>query len=1482
VGSGNNVYLQQGAVISGGLLTTSGGGLIEVATGQSGSLDGSSQGAITNAGTFLVADSGALFVSGVIDNTGTINLASTGDNTDLRIADGTTLTGGGTVLLSDSSNNRIFGSVNNGNETLTNLNNTIEGAGQFSASNRIAVVNGGTIAATGTNALVMALTTNLSPGLTNQAGGLLLATGSGGLQITTGSVSNLGTVEAKDGSSVTYSSGVTDLNNVSGTLTGGVWEAVASGHGATISVTGGAVTTDAADIILSGPGSVFQAGNGNTFTPIDTSLTTIAAGGELDVLNGRNFTTTNAFTNDGKIVVTGGTFTADGASFLNAGTIAVTNGTLAADGASFSNTGAMSFLGNAGTAAIAGSIGNSTTITASAMAGGEVDLQGTIAGGTVIGTPLTGKGGELSGVTFDGTLDLSGSADSATIAGGITFKGATGTGPALVNLTGSQAALYTSGSETLSNATIDIGSGGPFAASLINDPNGAGSTTLTLGASLLIDQTGALAQINGDGGNNDAIVNMGSIDAGDAGGTLTIGAGGFTNDSTITVTGERLVAGAPGFTNNGSIAVTNGTLAANSTGFSNAGTMSFVGNAGTAAIAGTVGNSGTITASAMGGGEVDLSGAIDGGTVVGMPLTGKGGTLDGVAFDGTLDLSGSGDVATIVGGITFKGAGGSGPALVNLTGAGATLDTVGSETLNNATIDIGSSGTAATLYNDANNAGNTTLTLGPSLLVHQTGANAAISGSNAAGDAIVNQGTIDPASSGGTMTIAANNFTNDGTINLSGDTLDITGTGFTDAGTIENGTVIGTVMAESGTLDAVTLDGTLDLLSTDVEKIAGGIVLNGQDGAGPASINLTGASAALAILGSQTLTNATIDLGGSGGAPTLYDGFGAGGGATLTLGSSLVIDQTGLHGAISGSNGTTGNVIVNMGTIDAGDAGGTLTIGAASFTNDGQMSIGAETVDASGIAITDAGTITLAGGTLTAASLTINAGGQLSGYGTVTDPVNNGTMTASGGLLDITSPVTGTGTLDIAPTGTLELGSTVNGNTVDFLGNPNTGTLEIDDLASNPGGVQTQDFNAPIAGFASGEIIAIGTSHLGNGNALTSASPGAYNATTNTTPLVLYDLITPVATLTLDGNYSGHAFALAPNPQNPSYDEAQEIPCFCTGTMILTPSGEVPVESLRVGDPVVTWNGAARPITWIGQGRTLVTAKNRIYAAPVILRRDALAPGVPHRDLRVTAGHGICLDGVLIPAGLLVNGRTILRDERDQVVEFYHVELADQDILLADGAPAESYRDDNNRGAFEEPVFHNATGPAFAGIGAAPYAPALSDGPQVQHAWRRLAERAGAPSAETLTEEADLHLLADGERVEGERIGGEGPAEAVYCFRLERLPAELRIASRRAVPAELGLGRDWRALGVGLRRIVLRQPGAAIDIAYDAALLDRGFHAAEPEAGLRWTDGDGLIPGAAYAVLDGPFEVQVEVAATLRYPAATDANPAGEVCGQAA
>ncbi|WP_230167743.1 Hint domain-containing protein [Roseomonas sp. CECT 9278] len=148
----------------------------------------------------------------------------------------------------------------------------------------------------------------------------------------------------------------------------------------------------------------------------------------------------------------------------------------------------------------------------------------------------------------------------------------------------------------------------------------------------------------------------------------------------------------------------------------------------------------------------------------------------------------------------------------------------------------------------------------------------------------------------------------------------------------------------------------------------------------------------------------------------------------------------------------------------------------------------------------------------------------------------------------------------------------------------------------------------------------------------------------------------------------------------------EHITCFAEGTRILTPRGEVPVETLRAGDLVVAGAGF-RPLRWVGRTRVdLARHRAKEKVAPILLRAGALGAGVPHRDLRVSPEHAFLLGGRLVPAHLLVNGTTIVQEAWQRALTYWHLELDVHGVVVAEGTLAESYFDDGNRHLFDNAV----------------------------------------------------------------------------------------------------------------------------------------------------------------------------------------------------
>jgi len=134
--------------------------------------------------------------------------------------------------------------------------------------------------------------------------------------------------------------------------------------------------------------------------------------------------------------------------------------------------------------------------------------------------------------------------------------------------------------------------------------------------------------------------------------------------------------------------------------------------------------------------------------------------------------------------------------------------------------------------------------------------------------------------------------------------------------------------------------------------------------------------------------------------------------------------------------------------------------------------------------------------------------------------------------------------------------------------------------------------------------------------------------------------------------------------------------CFLRGTAILTDCGEKPVEDLRVGDNVALPDGSARPVKWVGrQVFKKSGARWHEGVVPIRVSRHALDSRTPHSDLYLSPGHALFLNGVLIRVRDLVNGTTIapVVPADDTSIEYYAVLLSTHEVILAEGAAAETF-----------------------------------------------------------------------------------------------------------------------------------------------------------------------------------------------------------------
>jgi fibronectin-binding autotransporter adhesin len=615
-------------------------------------------------------------------------------------------------------------------------------------------------------------------------------------------------------------------------------------------------------------------------------------------------------------------------------------------------------------------------------------------------------------------------------------------------------------------------------------------------------------------------------------------------------------------------------------------------------VAGTLLPAGTLSING-GVAELTAAGLIDGGTIAdpnGAGVMFLGGTLDGVTYQGSLELAGTNAQLAVVNGLSATDASGTMPGVIDLTGGNASLDFIGSQIFDNATISL-NSGDASALASAIRigGANGSTLTLGPNAIVNSDASSvqASIGSLGAAQTALLNQGTIIAGASGGSFVIdPASGVANPGTlIATGGDTLSIQpGSGiFDNSGLVSVQAGATLRLAASGGALALDNTGTIALDAGATLALAGSFTV-------PMLGDLINQGATIEIDGTMNGLGGTLALGGGTTLGTvLLDGeienaviqpndalsFGPGGaallddtvagpialhtgtvsltiheGVTLTGATGLLagsIDVIGQHDTLMFANAATAasaGQTLNAVAINIGNAQGADVI-AADF-NGGTFAIGADAEIASTAShalvslVAGAGTRIVLDGTLDAGA----AGGAFSVSGaTLALFANDGQVrVGNGDTLSVAAPMTGSGTIDIGTQGVAAISASVAAGET-FVFSDATGILRL----SQPG-----SFAAAIDGFAAGDTIDL-------------AGAAATAATWTPGTLTLHDGGTTLGTLAIGGTYSAVGFAVSgdgaggsdivigpPAPQLVGVPADQTLPLQNTETLFAT---------VRVTDP---------------------------------------------------------------------------------------------------------------------------------------------------------------------------------------------------------------------------------------------------------------------------------------------------------------------------
>jgi hypothetical protein len=434
-----------------------------------------------------------------------------------------------------------------------------------------------------------------------------------------------------------------------------------------------------------------------------------------------------------------------------------------------------------------------------------------------------------------------------------------------------------------------------------------------------------------------------------------------------------------------------------------------------------------------------------------------------------------------------------------------------------------------------------------------------------------------------------------------------------------------------------------------------------------------------------TFTNAGTVIGFNGGADILR-------GASVTNQSGGTIEsnrygvfmryafETAVNAGLISGNTVAGIMLYSGGAV-TNQAGGTVR--SDSYTGIWALSTSSTVLNEGSISASSYGVRLAAGGVVlnqASASISGAIGIGLNGGGTVT---NAGTITGAGGKavtlgsgsneLLVVDPgavfsglVDGGNTIHATSTSTLELAAgagTFGGAGASFT---NFGSIEFDTGAAWKliGASAVLAGGQTISGFAKGATIEI----TGVTDSIDSYSAGTLTLT-GSMPL----------TLLLPGTFSSGDFLASNSGGNTDII----IACFAAGTRILTEYGEVEVERLRPGVRVVSLtHHRLLPVRWIGSQRIDCRTQGQpAHTRPVRITAGAFGPGMPARDLLLSPDHAVFVEGALIPVRYLINGASVAQIECD-AISYFHVELAGHGVLVADGLPAESYLDTNNRTAF--------------------------------------------------------------------------------------------------------------------------------------------------------------------------------------------------------
>ncbi|CAI3959958.1 Large exoprotein involved in heme utilization or adhesion (FhaB) (PDB:4RM6) [Commensalibacter communis] len=312
--------------------------------------------------------------------------------------------------------------------------------------------------------------------------------------------------------------------------------------------------------------------------------------------------------------------------------------------------------------------------------------------------------------------------------------------------------------------------------------------------------------------------------------------------------------------------------------------------------------------------------------------------------------------------------------------------------------------------------------------------------------------------------------------------------------------------------------------------------------------------------------------------------------------------------------------------------------------------------------------------------------------------------------------------------------------------------------------------------------------------------------------------------------------------------------CFLTGSMIRTVAGEIAVEDVHIGDEVLTFDWQhnkeiSRSVRWVGHKTVRVKAHLNDDEAgyPVRVLKDAVADGVPYKDLLITPEHCLFFDGKFIPVRMLVNGASIYYDRSITDYTYYHIETEEHSVIWADGMLTESYLDTGNRRQFIQHGNYAVFNPAAEAKSWDQDASAILtvQRQDVEPIYHTLVQRSAAmevtmvPETKELTNDPDLCLVTPTGLVLQPLLNRDGR----YSFNLPEDVNAVHLVSRVSRPSDVigSFVDDRRYLGVLVGEIYVLTAHSVDMITEHLEQQDlQGWDVIE-QTPCRWTNGNALL-----------------------------------------